>query len=126
VDTSCVLPSGFRTSGSTCGIKNSGQPDLALFISDEPAAAAGVFTTNRVVGAPVDLSRSRVPAAAVRAVVINSGNANACTGHAGQLAALQMTAQVAAELFDGNYRCTSPSGSDHCGHSEWRGYLCIR
>jgi glutamate N-acetyltransferase/amino-acid N-acetyltransferase len=98
VDTSCVLPSGFRTSGSTCGIKNSGQPDLALFISDEPAAAAGVFTTNRVVGAPVDLSRSRVPAAAVRAVVINSGNANACTGHAGQLAALQMTAQVAAEL----------------------------
>jgi len=98
VDTSRVLPTKFRTSGSTCGIKDSGQPDLALFISDEPAAAAGVFTTNRVVGAPVDVSRSRVPAAAVRAVVINSGNANACTGNAGQQAALNMTARVASEL----------------------------
>ena len=92
------LPRGFRVSGTTCGIKDSGRPDLALFVSDGPAAAAGVFTTNRVVGAPVDLSRSRVPASAVHAVVINSGNANACTGEAGYQAALHMTARVARLL----------------------------
>ena len=98
MEISKILPAKFRASGSTCGIKDSGRPDLALFVSDEPAAAAGMFTTNRVVGAPVDVSRSRVPAEAVRAVVINSGNANACTGKEGRQAALAMTAYVASEL----------------------------
>ena len=98
MDTTHELPKKFRASGSTCGIKDSGQPDLALFISDTPAAAAGVFTTNRVIGAPVDVSRSRVPAESIRAVVINSGNANACTGEDGRQAALTMTADVASAL----------------------------
>ena len=92
------LPSGFRASGTTCGIKESGQPDLALFVSDSPAATAGVFTTNRVVGSPVTVSRERVPAAGVRAVIINSGNANACTGEQGEADARQMTADVAEQL----------------------------
>ena len=94
-DWDICLPAGFQASGTTCGIKNSGVPDLALFVSDTPAAAAGVFTANRVVGAPVEVSRSRVPASQVRGVVINSGNANACTGEIGYRNAIEMTEQVA-------------------------------
>ncbi|MEZ6124613.1 MAG: bifunctional glutamate N-acetyltransferase/amino-acid acetyltransferase ArgJ [Planctomycetaceae bacterium] len=96
--TSFSLPRGFRASGTTCGIKASGKSDLALFVSDVPAAAAGVFTTNRVVGAPVIVSRERVPANSVRAVILNSGNSNACTGEPGLLNARRMTAELAAEL----------------------------
>lgn len=93
-----LLPQGFRASGTTCGIKESGKPDLALFVSDTPAAAAGVFTTNRVVGAPVIVDRQRVPTNNARAVILNSGNANACTGEQGLADAQQMTAEVAAEI----------------------------
>ena len=80
----CLLPSGFRTAGVACGIKDDPTTlDLALFVADGPVAAAGVFTANRVCGAPVKVSRERVPGEDVRAVVINSGNANACTGARG-------------------------------------------
>lgn len=92
------LPIGFKTSGTTCGIKASGKPDLALFVSETPCSAAGVFTTNRVVGAPVTVSKERVPADNIRAVVLNSGNSNACTGAQGEADARQMTADVAAAL----------------------------
>jgi glutamate N-acetyltransferase/amino-acid N-acetyltransferase len=92
------LPVGFRASGSTCGIKASGKSDLALFVSDKSAAAAGVFTQNQVCGAPVTVSRERVPSSAVRGVVINSGNSNACTGQPGIQDAQKMTAGVAAAL----------------------------
>lgn len=93
------LPLGFKTSGTCCGIKASGKLDLALFVSEQPAAAAGVFTRNLVCGAPVQLSRQRVPASRVRAVIINSGNANACTGEQGLTDATAMTADV-AKLID--------------------------
>ncbi len=93
-----MLPAGFRTAGICCGIKASGRPDLALFVSDAPAAAAGVFTTNRVCGAPVTVSRSRVPSASARGIVINSGNSNAATGAAGLADARAMTAEVASVL----------------------------
>jgi glutamate N-acetyltransferase/amino-acid N-acetyltransferase len=89
---------GFQAAGVTCGIKASGNRDLALFVSVEPAQAAGVFTQNRVVGAPVIVSRERVPASGVRAVVINSGNSNACTGERGIADARQMTAIVAEHI----------------------------
>ena len=92
------LPVGFRASGSTCGIKASGKSDLALFVTDHPAAAAGVFTQNRVCGAPVVVSRERVPADDIRAVIINSGNSNAATGQPGIENARQMTAAVAGGL----------------------------
>lgn len=92
------LPSGFQTSGTTCGIKDSGKPDLALFVSDTPCSVAGVFTTNRVVGAPVTVSRERTAMGMARGVIINSGNANACTGEEGELDARQMTAEVAAAI----------------------------
>jgi glutamate N-acetyltransferase / amino-acid N-acetyltransferase len=93
-----VLPRGFRASGITCGIKASGKPDLALFVSDTPASAAGVFTTNKVCGAPVIVSRERVPSAGARAVIVNSGNSNAATGEPGLADAREMTAAVAREL----------------------------
>lgn len=93
------LPVGFRTSGTHCGIKaDTTRRDLSLFVSDVPCAAAGVFTQNRVVGAPVHVSRERVPSQSVRGVVINSGNANACTGERGIEDAKWMTAEVAAKL----------------------------
>ncbi|MCA9006788.1 MAG: bifunctional glutamate N-acetyltransferase/amino-acid acetyltransferase ArgJ [Planctomycetaceae bacterium] len=94
-----ILPRGFRSAGLACGIKEKKTTfDLALFVSDVPCAGAGVFTKNQVCGAPVKVSRERVPGAALRAVVINSGNANACTGEQGIEDAKWMTGLVAAGL----------------------------
>lgn len=93
------LPLGFLATGDTCGIKSTaGALDLSLFVSDRPCAAAGVFTQNLVVGAPVVVSRSRVPSDSVRAVVINSGNANACTGARGVRDAESMASATAAAI----------------------------
>jgi glutamate N-acetyltransferase/amino-acid N-acetyltransferase len=94
-----VLPSGFRAAGVSAGIKQAQDTlDVSLFISEFPCSAAGVFTTNRVVGAPVIVSRERVPAAGIRGVVINSGNSNACTGERGIADARRMTALVAEKI----------------------------
>lgn len=94
-----LLPQGFRTAGLHCGVKANPEVfDLSLFVSDRPASAAGVFTQNKVCGAPVKVSRLRVPGASVRAVVINSGNSNACTGERGIVDAHWMTAEVAGLL----------------------------
>jgi glutamate N-acetyltransferase/amino-acid N-acetyltransferase len=93
------LPIGFSAAGVACGIKSDpAKLDLALFLSDRPASAAGVFTQNQVVGAPVKVSRSRVPSATVRGVVINSGNSNACTGQRGINDAEWMTAAIAEQV----------------------------
>lgn len=92
------LPTGFKASGTTCGIKESGTPDLSLFVSDVDCVAAGVYTTNRVVGAPVDVCRERTPSGGIRGIIINSGNANACTGETGDRDARQMTREVASAL----------------------------
>ncbi len=93
------LPAGFRTAGLHCGIKADPETfDLALFVADVPCTAVGVFTQNRVCGAPVKVSRQRVPRATARAIVINSGNANACTGERGLKDAHWMTAAVAERL----------------------------
>lgn len=94
-----TLPQGFRTAGHACGIKSDpGKLDLSLFVSEEPATAVGVFTQNRVVGAPVKVCRARVPGDAVRGVIINSGNSNACTGERGLEDARWMTAEIARLL----------------------------
>ncbi|QDT06206.1 Arginine biosynthesis bifunctional protein ArgJ [Rubripirellula lacrimiformis] len=92
------LPAGFRYSGVTCGIKASGKSDLALIVADHPVTAAGVYTLNQVVAAPVVLSRSRTPSSTLRAVVTNSGNANACTGDAGMDDAKSMCQMVADQI----------------------------
>ncbi|QDT56670.1 Arginine biosynthesis bifunctional protein ArgJ [Caulifigura coniformis] len=93
------LPLGFSAAGVACGIKSDpSKLDLALFLSDRPATAAGVFTQNQVVGAPVKVSRSRVPSTTVRGVVLNSGCSNACTGQRGIDDAQWMTAAVAEQV----------------------------
>jgi glutamate N-acetyltransferase/amino-acid N-acetyltransferase len=97
--TSIPLPAGFRAAGVACGIKSDpSKLDLALFVAERPSTAVGVFTTNLVCGAPVKLSRSRVPRATARAVIVNSGNANACTGIRGDEDARWVTAEVAHRI----------------------------
>src|SRR5215831_14784778 len=91
------LACGFRFAGVHGGIRSDpGRRDLALAVSDVPAAAAGVFTQNRVRAAPVRVCQERLPADAARGVVVCSGNANACTGQRGLDDARRMTV-VAAE-----------------------------
>ncbi|HEY0186076.1 MAG TPA: bifunctional glutamate N-acetyltransferase/amino-acid acetyltransferase ArgJ [Cellulomonas sp.] len=81
---SVTVPAGFRAAGVTAGLKVSGRPDLALVVNDGPLqVAAGVFTSNRVVAAPVVWSRQAVSDGVASAVVLNSGGANACTGPEG-------------------------------------------
>lgn len=89
---------GFRVGASRCGIKSAeGEPDVALIVSDGPAVAAGSFTTNKFAAAPVGWCRQRLPSGDVRAVVVNSGNANACTGPQGE-ADVRTCAELVAEL----------------------------
>ncbi len=81
---SVTAPQGFRAAGVAAGLKSSGDPDVALVVNDGPDdAAAAVFTTNRFPAAPVLWSRQVLADGRVRAVVLNSGGANACTGPAG-------------------------------------------
>jgi glutamate N-acetyltransferase/amino-acid N-acetyltransferase len=93
------LAHGYRFAGVHSGLRPDPERlDLALVASEGPAAAAGVFTQNRVVAAPVQVCRERLPSADVRGVVICSGNANACTGQRGLDDARRMTA-VASEAL---------------------------
>src|SRR5450756_2068913 len=81
---SVTAPLGFRAAGVVAGLKKSGDRDGAVVINDGPSrAAAAVFTSNRVQAAPVKWSRQVVSGGRVRAVVLNSGGANACTGPVG-------------------------------------------
>lgn len=97
VSTSPMAVPGFRFAGLPAGIKKSGAPDVALLVADEVIPCAGVFTTNRIVAAPVTLSRDTLMRGGhtIRAVVVNSGNANACTGEQGAADARAMAAAVA-------------------------------
>ena len=100
LDGGVTAPKGFRAAGVRCGIKQSG-PDLMLLTSDSPAVAAGMFTTNAVKSAGVILSRERVDEGVARAIIANSGNANACTGEQGMRDAERMTELVASAMrFD--------------------------
>ncbi|MDR0496049.1 MAG: bifunctional glutamate N-acetyltransferase/amino-acid acetyltransferase ArgJ [Treponema sp.] len=92
-------PKGFLAGGIHCGIKASSKKrDLALIYSEKPCAAAAMFTTNKVKAASVLVSREHVADGVLRAVIANSGNANACTGEQG-LAAARKMACLAADLF---------------------------
>ncbi len=96
---SVTAPAGFRAAGVAAGIKESGHADLAVVINDGPSdAAAGVFTTNRVQAAPVLWTQQVARGGRVRAVVLNSGGANACTGPAG-FADTHQTAERLAKLL---------------------------
>ncbi|HET6350976.1 MAG TPA: bifunctional glutamate N-acetyltransferase/amino-acid acetyltransferase ArgJ [Coriobacteriia bacterium] len=94
-----VAAEGFSCSGIHCGLKAAGKKDLALVVADEGAVpAAAVFTTSAVVAAPVTVSREHIAGGSCRAVVINAGNANACTGAQGLVDARATAEALAAEL----------------------------
>jgi glutamate N-acetyltransferase/amino-acid N-acetyltransferase len=94
------LPAGFRAAGVACGLKPSGAPDLGLLVADAPATtSAARFTRSGVLAAPVQLTRRRCRLDAIRAVVANSGNANAATGRRGLDDAARM--QGAAAMASG-------------------------
>ena len=94
---SVTAPRGFRAAGISAGIKASGNADLALVVSDAPATAAAVFTINKAQAAPVIVSREHLERSGgtARAIVVNSGCANACTGDAGMQAARDMASETA-------------------------------
>lgn len=93
------LARGFRFAGVVSGLRSEpNRRDIAVIVSDVPSAAAGVFTQNRVCAAPVHVSKSRVPRSDIRAIVVCSGNANACTGEQGMRDAERMAALVAKDL----------------------------
>ena len=91
-------PKGFTAAGLHCGVKKSGKPDLALLYCAGGAKAAAVFTTNAIQSAAVTVCKQHIVTNPVRAVVINSGNANACTGAKGLAAAKIMCSKVGKEL----------------------------
>ncbi|WP_094556070.1 bifunctional glutamate N-acetyltransferase/amino-acid acetyltransferase ArgJ [Synechococcus sp. 1G10] len=95
-----TAPTGFLAAGSTAGLKASGNPDLSLLLAPEGAVCAGSFTTNRVRAACVDLCAERLTASGgrARAVLTNSGQANACTGDLGLIDSLRAT-QATADLL---------------------------
>jgi glutamate N-acetyltransferase/amino-acid N-acetyltransferase len=104
---SIVAPQGFLAAGVFCDIKRLGtgkgsnkgrKRDLALIVSEVPAAVAGMFTTNQICAAPVKVCMPRVKKGTAQAIVVNSGNANACTGRQGMKDALEMAAITARQL----------------------------
>ena len=97
VENQLHIPLGFSFSAATAGIKPSGKPDLALALAPEGTSAAAVFTTNRVVAAPVEAGREHLGLSrgTIRAVLVNSGNANCATGKAGYSACKQICAAAA-------------------------------
>jgi len=89
---------GFLFSGISSGIKKDGSRDLGLIYSEVPAQVAGLFTTNAVKAAPVQLDRERVKGGFCQALIVNSGNANACTGSQGLRDARRISSLVAKRL----------------------------
>jgi len=101
---------GFSFAATAAGLKKSGKPDMALIVSAVPAVAAGVFTTNKVVAAPVLLTRPRVATGRCQAILVNAGNANACTGAAGLDDAGRCGALAAASLGISSSASRGPTG----------------
>ncbi|MFW5923956.1 MAG: bifunctional glutamate N-acetyltransferase/amino-acid acetyltransferase ArgJ [Planctomycetota bacterium] len=98
-DGSILSPAGFMIGSASCGIKSSGNPDIALLVAREPCSAAGTYTRNRFAAAPVQWCRSLLPSDNMRAIAVNAGNANACTGERG-VRDVQKSASLIADLLD--------------------------
>jgi glutamate N-acetyltransferase/amino-acid N-acetyltransferase len=95
---SVTYPRGFRAAGRSAGLKPSGRPDLGLLVADDACAMAALFTTNRLAAAPVLLGRERIASGAPRAILANSGQANAATGSQGLADAEAASAAAAVHL----------------------------
>lgn len=93
-----LSPVGFRATGVRAGIKKSGKPDVGMLVCDSLANAAAAFTTSKVISPAVKVGRVHVAGGKLRAVIVNSGNANACTGRQGERDAVSMCAQTAKLL----------------------------
>ena len=89
---------GVRAAGVRAGIKATDAKDMTLIVTDAPATAAGVFTKNSVTAAPVLICREHLSDGQAQAVIVNSGNANACTGEVGMANARRMAAVTAEQL----------------------------
>jgi glutamate N-acetyltransferase / amino-acid N-acetyltransferase len=114
---------GFRAAGIAAGIKESGHADLAVVINDGPSdAAAGVFTANRVKAAPVLWSQQVLSSGRLRAVVLNSGGANACTGPAGFADTHHTAERMAAALTQAAGR---PAGAGEIGQPAGAGEIAV-
>ena len=98
IDGGITAVSGVRAAGVHAGLKKSEKKDVALIVTDAPAVAAGVFTKNSVTAAPVQVCRQHLSDATAQAIIVNSGNANACTGELGMANAQQMAAVTAERL----------------------------
>ena len=98
IDGGITAVQGIRAAGIHAGIKKDNLKDLALIVSDTPAIAAGVFTKNSVTAAPVILCRKHLSDPTIQAIIINSGNANACTGDEGMINAQNMATLTAEQL----------------------------
>ncbi len=114
-DPHLLSPLGVRAPGVHAGIKTKQASDVGLLIADAPATAAACFTTNKVFAAPVKVGREHVRRGKLRGVVINSGNANACTGKQGETDARRMCA-LAAQLADCPPEQILPSSTGIIGH----------
>ncbi|HXX57655.1 MAG TPA: bifunctional glutamate N-acetyltransferase/amino-acid acetyltransferase ArgJ [Thermodesulfovibrionales bacterium] len=105
-----MTPKGYLFSAAEAAIKKPGRKDLALIFSEQEAVMSGNFTTNRVKAAPVKLDMKRIRSGRGRAIVVNSGNANACRGEEGMRDALEMTELVSCALginMKGVYVCST-------------------
>ncbi|AEY66667.1 bifunctional glutamate N-acetyltransferase/amino-acid acetyltransferase ArgJ [Clostridium sp. BNL1100] len=98
IDGGVTAPKGFKAAGVACGIKKNNRKDLAIVCSEDTAVASGVFTTNVVKGHSLQVSMEHIKNGFARAIVINSGNANACVGETGYKDAKEMT-ELTAELL---------------------------
>lgn len=98
IDADITTPKGFMACGITAGLKKSGKPDMALIAGEKICSAAAVFTSNKMAAAPVILGRETIAGGKLKAAVVNSGNANACTGEKGLKDARAM-ASAAANLL---------------------------
>ena len=98
IDSSITAVKGFKASGVACGLKKDEQPDLALIVSEKMASAAGVFTKNIVKGHSLQLTMKRMEKGQAQALIINSGNANACVGETGMTDAKTMASLVASKI----------------------------
>jgi glutamate N-acetyltransferase/amino-acid N-acetyltransferase len=110
-----LSPLGFRAAAVYAGIKTRQTPDVGLLVCDTPATAAAVFTTNKVVAAPVKVGRAHVAGGTLRGVVVNAGNANACTGRQGESDARRMC-ELAGEVFGCDAGAVLPSSTGIIGH----------
>src|SRR5205809_2315058 len=113
-DLHLLSPAGFRASGVYAGIKSKQTPDVALLICDSLATAAAAFTTNKVVSPGVTIGREHVRAGKLRGVVVNAGNANACTGEQG-LADAKRMCELAAEVAGCDAKQILPSSTGIIG-----------